>query len=105
MTCCPQASVKRCASVRPRASVTPPGAAGTTIVTGLVGEVGSCGAAAAGTRQAIIAAASHVRIHHLPEVLAFCRTIADFLAPAHGRRDAAIPHNVENPLRVPGAAA
>src|SRR5262245_19338523 len=37
MTCWPQASVKRCASVRPSASVTPPGAAGTMIVTGLVG--------------------------------------------------------------------
>ena len=37
ITCWPQASVKRCASVRPSASVTPPGAAGTTIVTGLVG--------------------------------------------------------------------
>jgi hypothetical protein len=28
-------------------------------------------------------------------VLAFCRTIADFLPPAYGRRNAAIPHNIE----------
>jgi hypothetical protein len=28
------------------------------------------------------------------EVLAFCRTIADFPAPANGRRNAANPHNL-----------
>ena len=37
IACWPQASVKRCASMRPSASVTPPGAAGTTMVIGLTG--------------------------------------------------------------------
>src|SRR5262249_58712707 len=67
----------------------------TLLVAGLVGYSASCAATAAGSKQVIPAAASHVRIRRLPEVLAFSPTIPDFLAPAHGRRDAAIPHNVE----------
>src|SRR3979411_447690 len=38
ITCWPQASVRRCASTRPSASVTPPGAAGTTMVIGRAGQ-------------------------------------------------------------------
>jgi hypothetical protein len=37
ITCWPQASLKRCARVRPSESVTPPGAAGTMMVIGFDG--------------------------------------------------------------------
>src|SRR5438477_4760401 len=43
IACWPQASVKRCASMRPSVSVTPPGGAGTTMLTVLLGNV--CAAA------------------------------------------------------------